>query len=207
MIKFHDCVDKNSEVFIYWLENPITEQVFYIGKTQNPEQRFRYHSRSYDDPSKNPKLRAVIRGIVDSGLTPLMTVIDGCKEVDWKKLERYWICKCAFDWQLPLCNISLGGGAVDMTDEVREKISLRLKGKILSEETKQKMRGRKAWNKGVISESGFAIEQIDSIGNVVSGFPSIKRACEALGLNRGNMSAVVSGRKKSIKGYYFRRAI
>lgn len=46
-------------------------------------------------------------------------------------------------------NIENGGNAVGkISEDTKLKLSLSLKGRKLSEETKQKMRGRKPWNKG-----------------------------------------------------------
>ena len=95
------------KVFIYTITDPRTGDIRYIGKTVNVNYRLCRHKYSAKKSTKSHK-DAWIKGILNSGLSPVLDVIDECSEDDWKQTEIYWIAqfKC---WGFNLLNETIGG--------------------------------------------------------------------------------------------------
>lgn len=91
--------------YIYILQHPVTEDVRYVGKTNNPERRMRHH---LSNQSKNgARIKNWIKSLKKNGLKPYMTVIDETDN-DWQELEMYWISQFK-SWGFNLTNITSGG--------------------------------------------------------------------------------------------------
>ena len=201
MIIFNDSIAK-SETYLYFLkcegENP-----FYIGKTNNPKFRLSAH-KSVSQKHNNKSKKAIISRIKSENKTLQMVVFWGGNKSEWKAAERFWISKFKNDWEIPICNIHSGGDGVEFTDEIRAKMSKIKIGKPLPESTKNKMKGRLPWNKGLKINNVKNVEQLSKDGLLINTFNSIKEAGESLNLNRGNISLVVNGKRKTLGGYVFR---
>lgn len=201
MITYDEGVAK-SEIYLYTLslegENP-----FYIGQTNKPDVRYKLHLNPNQHHGNKKKVE-IIQAALSSGKQILMRVFLGCDKSEWKKLERYWICKYKYDWQIKIVNISDGGNAVDFTEEVISKMSQARKGKPLSQNTRNKMKGRNVWNKGKKIHNTKKVEQLNESGDIINVFDSIKQAGEKLNLNRGSLSLVVNGKRHTLNGYRFR---
>lgn len=79
------------KIFIYKLIDPETEEVRYIGKTNNPRTRLNNH---ICHSKKNRGKRHVVNWIcslLNKGLKPKLQVIEECKINDWKERETFWI--------------------------------------------------------------------------------------------------------------------
>lgn len=93
--------------FIYGLIDPRTEEVRYIGKSNDPQERLRQHMkcRTVDQTYKAKWLRQ----LKSSGIAPILIILEQCEEETWEACEISWI---AFGRQRgwPLTNTCDGGG-------------------------------------------------------------------------------------------------
>lgn len=93
---------------------------FYVGKTLNPKTRFNSHKRKFQCD---------------------IFIIDEVEDNEWKFWEKYYISLFK-SWGFKLINKNNGGGGsthVTFSEERNKKISNSTRGKITSEETKQKI--------------------------------------------------------------------
>ncbi len=78
--------------YIYTINCPITNQVKYVGKANNPEIRFRSHLQS----AKNKDLYDWINHILDEGFNPILRVIDRATDnrsifdLEASYIEHFW---------------------------------------------------------------------------------------------------------------------
>lgn len=142
-----------GKVFIYGLVDPRTDEVRYIGKTVNLEERLRVHlTQSRKQKNYNPHKERWIRQLLKRGLEPRIEVIRECETSNWGEVED----QCLKEFKsrgARLTNINKGGkgGSIKgrrLKDEVRRKISKTLKGQpshrkgktgIYSKETLERM--------------------------------------------------------------------
>lgn len=73
--------------FIYSLSDPRDDQVRYIGKSNNPGQRFAGHVNASPASSRG-KWIAEIKAM---GLLPVMTILEEATADNWSEKEQYWI--------------------------------------------------------------------------------------------------------------------
>lgn len=142
-------------IIIYKILNNINGKV-YIGQTKNSlDKRIYEHSKGKYLVQKafaKYGINSFTVSIIDNAIT---------KETSDEK-EKYWIkfydCKSPKGYNLT----DGGGGLLNPSEEIRDKIRQKLKGvpqseerknklrgRTLSEEHKNKLRGRKAWNKDI----------------------------------------------------------
>ena len=94
--------------FIYILQNPVTLETKYIGKSNNPKKRFSHHcSVGY---KSNNKTGNWLKSLKKLNLKPLMTIIDETED-NWQDLESYWISQFR-TWGFNLTNHTNGGEGV-----------------------------------------------------------------------------------------------
>lgn len=123
-------MEKNSKAqFIYSLNDPITNEIRYIGKTGNIEDRYKRHLQKcyLDKYDKNTHKSNWIKSLLKMGLKPILNIIQECNTENVNELEVYWISKFKKDG-IKLTNSSMGGEVgVDWTgkhhtNESKEKI-------------------------------------------------------------------------------------
>ena len=109
-------------IFIYYLLDPLTGKIRYVGKTYDPQHRLGAHVRENGRSRKSNW----VKSLISKGAKPVMEILEEVEDDDdtkWQDSERFWI---AF---FKSCGASLlnhdNGG---------------MNGKMLSDETKQKMR-------------------------------------------------------------------
>lgn len=73
--------------YIYALWCPLTKQYRYIGMTNNPENRFRYHLPGGDSGDRREWILALKR----RGLSPTMAVLEEVSAKEAYKIEGQWI--------------------------------------------------------------------------------------------------------------------
>lgn len=93
-------------IYIYKLTDPITDEIRYVGKTNNLVRRFSGHiNRSKTNNFHSAKW---INSLIEKGFKPVISIIEECTEKNWEEREIYWISyyRELFD----LTNILDGGG-------------------------------------------------------------------------------------------------
>ena len=102
-----------KKVYIYTLINPLNNENFYVGYTNNPKRRINEHIKYKYNPLKD----AIINEIIANGLKPILSVIDECdyffnqelNMFEHERLEIYYIKKYR-DNGIYLTNQTDGGG-------------------------------------------------------------------------------------------------
>jgi hypothetical protein len=118
--------------YIYILKHPTTNEVRYVGQTNNPKLRY----NSHNSPSTYTHNENWIRGLKELKLKPIMEVIDECNEINVDETEIYWIAQFRA-WGFSLTNLSEGGKSrkgYSPTKESIDKISKTLKDKYSKQE-------------------------------------------------------------------------
>lgn len=133
-----------ENVFIYALSDPRSNQIRYIGKANNPEDRYINHFNSARD--KNTHKRNWINSVRKDGFRPELLIIDEVPKSDWQYWEKFYISLFK-TWGFNLVNYTNGGDGstfgnsgswkkgniphnkgVPCNDEIRKKISDKLTG-------------------------------------------------------------------------------
>jgi len=124
--------------FIYTLNDPETNEVRYVGKSDNPKKRLYMHLWRESKTHKS----SWIKSLKNKGLTPLIEVLDEVPLDDWRFWEMYWIAQLKV-WGCDLVNHTEGGegfasGSLNPAHlpHVKALRSEVHKGKVLSDETK-----------------------------------------------------------------------
>lgn len=131
---------------IYTLSHPLTGEVGYVGKSDNPKTRLYGHINEYAIGEKKDWINA----IKELGLNPVVEILDTVERSKWTFWESHYISllkswgfslfnkssKCSEDRKQ---NISNANKKAFSDPGVRAKISERLKGRKLSDETKEKL--------------------------------------------------------------------
>jgi len=125
--------------FIYSLSDPITGDIRYIGKANNPKKRVLDHIKENKTSNKSHKI-SWIKSLLSKGLLPIVEIVDEIPKLEWEFWEQYWISQFK-SWQFNLTNISPGGynNNYKRTTETKQKMRVSKLGTILPEEQKQKI--------------------------------------------------------------------
>jgi hypothetical protein len=162
-------------VFIYALSDPRTNQIRYIGKANNPYNRYSNHYNSARD--KNTHKRNWINSIRKDGLRPELIILDEVSKVNWQYWEKFYISLFK-SWGFELVNYTRGGdGATFANNGSFKKGNIpHNKGVPCKEETKQKIKDKLT---GVSNVSSYKpIIQYDLDYNEVKRYKCIKDAVE-----------------------------
>lgn len=213
------------------LQDPITEEVKYIGKSNNPKRR--YQSHLWDRPKVKYYSYYWIRYLLKKDLRPIMTIIDET-EGDWELLEKYWIGQMKA-WGFKLCNITDGGNgaygagkwnnkqisAYDIQGNYIDTFeSIKLAASIYKVNYKQienilKCRGKLCHNtqfrygdnkenigKPILREVDHnGIIQINKEGYIENEYLSAKDAANKLKVSHGNIYQCLNNKRKTAYGY------
>lgn len=95
----------NKIVYIYTLIDPISQEIRYVGKTENIKKRQLCHISNTS--GKNKKVNW-IKSLKKQNLIPFFEVIDEVEEYEWEFWEKYWISQCKA-WGYKLTNTTDGG--------------------------------------------------------------------------------------------------
>ncbi len=116
--------DKPLTTFIYGLKCPVAECIRYVGKSNNPQRRFRDHLRDKQDTHKS----RWIHGLQAQGMIPALIILEEVPYEQWEHYECLWI-QVFHDQGCLLTNSDEGGKGGNPTPAVRAKISKANKGK------------------------------------------------------------------------------
>jgi len=79
-----------TTTFIYTLSCPISGEIKYIGKANNPKSRLNEHKRMRD---KNISKNNWIKNLLDNGLSPILNILEEVTMFEWKDKEKNYIRK------------------------------------------------------------------------------------------------------------------
>jgi hypothetical protein len=170
--------------YIYVLKDPISNEIRYVGKSNNPEKRLKRHLSRYGlIESWTPKNKWILY-LKNNNLEPIMEVIDSTTG-DINELEIKWI-KHYRDLGLNLTNSTDGGDGFDWTGVKHRP------------ETLEKMRLCHPNRKEVI--------QFDLDNKIINFFRSFKEAERVTSLDRSQISGCCRNKKHyiTVGGFYFR---
>lgn len=119
--------------FIYVLCEPDTEEIRYVGKSDDPIKRFWQHLSDYTKSYR----ASWIKSLKAKNKQPKLKIIDEVPIEYWQQWEVAYI-QFFTESGCMLVNGTLGGDGTIATPEVRQKISKALTGKKRSDETKAK---------------------------------------------------------------------
>ena len=77
--------------YIYGLEDPITKEIRYIGKSINPDRRFKSHI--YESRKKKTHKQCWINKLLENGSTPNLLILEKCVGEEWIEMEKSYIKK------------------------------------------------------------------------------------------------------------------
>lgn len=203
---------------IYYLADPITDEIKYVGKTEK-ELDFRLHQHLVK--KDNTYVRCWIKSLKEKKRVPTIELIEEVSENEWKFWEKYWICqfKC---WGFKLTNLTLGGDGCNIrhhSEDTKKKLSETrkkqgspwMKNRIVTEETKKKLSifntGRKIPEEKKINfgkHNNVKIKQYDLNGVYITTFKSIADAGRFIKKHPNNVQMCASGKCRSAGGYIWR---
>jgi len=73
--------------YIYALIDPVTDKVFYVGRSNNPGRRYVEH---YNEPDGTDKARRIVQ-MKNYLHMPYMIILEQCDNGNVRQRERFWI--------------------------------------------------------------------------------------------------------------------
>lgn len=114
--------EDNVITYIYVLVDPRDTLIKYVGKTINPNMRFRTYIKQAKNGTRNNLVINWIKSLLKNNLEPKMEIIDEING-EWEWLEKYWISQVK-TWGFKLKNMTEGGDSNPMDNpEIRLQIS------------------------------------------------------------------------------------
>ena len=220
--------DETGLTFIYSLSDPSTNEIRYVGKSDNPDLRLIEHIRKckYGTTHKNNW----IKSLLNRNLKPIVEVLDVVSIHDCGFWENYWITTMK-TWGFNLTNIANGGIGGNLGSVVNSKISEKLKNRTFSAETIENMKisatnrkhSEKTKSKMAISKMGDnnpmfgktrtesskkyrGVLQLDLNKNLIKPWQGVSIASKELKINRCTISDVCNSRKKTAGGFVWKYA-
>ena len=185
---------------IYILIDPVSNQIRYVGKTNNIKERFKNHKNRCRD--KNTHKRNWINKLRLMGLTPHIEVIDVVSISEWHYWEKFWIEYYRF-LGCNLVNYTSGGDGLtfgNSTSFKKGNISWN-KGKSPSKEIREKI---SKTLQGNIPVNRKAVVQYTLDGSKVREYLSCHHAAKVLKTTPIRISDVCNNKRKTHKKYIFK---
>jgi hypothetical protein len=124
-------------IYIYCLNCPISNEPKYIGKTNYIKERFKSHLKSTQLKIKNKK-NSWIKSLLKQNLRPRLEILDIVNVKEWEFWEIFYI-NLYRSWGFDLKNMDNGGcGGKILSNETKNKLRQKNLGRKQSEETKLK---------------------------------------------------------------------
>ena len=106
------------ETYIYTLKDPISNEIRYVGKSNNPKQRFKAHLNKCRKHQKHKS--NWIEKLKKLGLKPIFEIINTVPIDEWKFWEKYWISQMK-TWGFNLINYTEGGDGCTFSNQTSFK--------------------------------------------------------------------------------------
>ena len=173
-----------NKQYIYTLYDPISKEIRYVGKSNNPEERLKRHLSDYSLCESWTDKNKWLLHLKNKNLLPLMTIIDTGNDSNIDELEIKWISYYK-NTGLKLLNMTDGGDGFNW------------RGKKHTNESIEKLKLCSPFRKEIIQ---FTLEN-----EVVNIFNSMHECEKITGLSRTHISKCChNGKNKTVGGYYFR---
>ena len=105
-------------VYIYSLSNPISNEVRYIGKSTNIENRYKQHiGRCKKEVTHKCSW---IKNLQTENLKPKIEIVDLVESGEWQFWEKYWISQFK-SWGFDLVNSTDGGDGILLHSDFTKK--------------------------------------------------------------------------------------
>ncbi len=206
-------------VYIYTLSDPRTNEVRYVGKTNNPEQRRKAHgvlSREVKSRKKN-----WIKQLKRLDLRPVFEIIDEVPESEWHKWEKYWIQQFIV-WGFRLTNHTAGGDGLTSGNQTSFRSGQIPWNKGRKKERPKRLprgtpdnckknwfnKGHEPWNKGM---KGLSLKPKKNVhqydpytGEFIKTWVTARAASIELGIGEDAISSCCRGLSKSSGRYVWR---
>lgn len=141
---------KMKTVYIYSLSDPESEEIRYVGKTVDPFNRFwgHIHEAKNNIKGKNEDKAKWIKSLLEKGIRPKLDILEEVLTEVWEEKEKEWINKYEREGN-NLLNKTKGGKTGIISENCKIALSKsknrgRKKGTKHSEETKEKIRAKRA---------------------------------------------------------------
>lgn len=207
-------INMERYVKIYVLKNPITDDIHYVGRSINPNVRYRSHIHLAIKSKKKNKKDAWICSLISSNLKPKMEIIDSVLEKNAIENEMFWINELKKTCDLKNERDYVENGYL-FSEETRKKMSEAAKrtcnrrGTITSEEGRRNIGkgklGTKQSSKQIEKKSKIVL-QYEKNGTLVKEWPSTKEVERCLGIKQSLISSTALGRdnRKTCYGYIWK---
>jgi group I intron endonuclease len=191
-------------IYIYKLIDPITNNVRYVGKTNNLVRRFSAHLKR----SKTNKYHSArwINSLLNKDLKPILEIIEVCDETNWEEREIFWIDY--YRERYDLTNILDGGGnsatygrlGKPWSDEQRinnRKARLGVPVNHTEEGKKNRANGIRKYH----NENKKKVFQYSLDGEYIKEWGSAVEAGEELNIIHSNITKTCKGLRKQAGGF------
>tara|TARA_R110000765_G_scaffold93781_5_gene176780 strand:- start:1791 stop:2402 length:612 start_codon:yes stop_codon:yes gene_type:complete len=199
---------KNT-TYIYELSELESNLPRYIGKSDNPDRRYREHLKD----KKNSYKRNWITSLLKRGEVPVLTIIEEVSIDEWSDSEKYWIEQYKA-WGYKLTNTGEGGEGFTGDDNTKHK--LRTLNKAARDRGCYENVNLDIARENSIESRRKKLRKVEMFkdGNQVALFNSLPDASIVLGYNVDRIRDVIRGTKNkgngritkvhSYKGYTFK---
>ena len=179
-----------TKTFIYTLSDPKTNEIRYIGKTNDLDYRLKKHIN--ESKNKRTHKEKWIDSIILKGLSPIIEILDIVDETEWCFYETYWISQFK-TWGFNLTNGTSGGEGSDG-----------FKGKNHSNETKEKCRiaGTKSSIKILGEKNGrskLSDNQVEEIKEKVLLGINRQEIATEYNINKKYIYSLITGKRRKQK--------
>ena len=133
-------VDTNEKLLLYWLIDPVTKIVRYVGMTtKGKKKRYADHIYTAKRGLSTIHVNRWIKKLLNNGHTPILMIVGAFSNIEeLLAKEKYWI-KRLRDEGFPLTNSTEGGDYNSPTEDIREKISIAQKKRLGDPAVRNKM--------------------------------------------------------------------
>lgn len=182
---------------IYILIDPSEQQVRYVGKCNDPNERYKAHKNGARDIGTHK--RNWVESLKRKGLKPIMEIVDNIPIGEWQFWERWWIGYFK-SLGFKLVNYTEGGDGTSFGNQTTWK-----KGNVpwnrglpISDEVRQKVIDARALQTNLRNKY---VIQMDLSGRELCEHRSLTDAALSVEGSNSHISQCCKGKRNSHKGY------